>query len=196
MIRKYYHKIITAFLGMVFLISLQLNAQKDTLKEKSYYQTFNLSYIVGGQIYNDNFLYNQGYSCKTSFGKKINSDISIGLGTGCMLLTNEGFIPVYIDILGRKKNKDNAPFIKFQGGYSFGWNNSSSSNQHYKINGGLFINAGLGRMIKANEKFSFLFYWSYCHQFAEMEYEIFGENSYSEILNYDMLHISIGLLFE
>ena len=154
-----------------------LNAQKDASKEK-FYQSLNLSYIVGGQVYNDN------------------SDISIGLGTGYLSLSNENFLNHFVEIIGKKKKKNNTPFVNFQGGYSIGWLNSTNSSQYYKINGGIFINAGLGRMIKINEKYILLFHWSYCHQFAKMEYEIFGGNDYSEILNYDMLQISIGVLFD
>lgn len=172
-----------------------LNAQKDASKEK-FYQSLNLSYIVGGQVYNDNFLYNPGYSLKFSYGKKVNSDISIGLGTGYLSLSNENFLNHFVEIIGKKKKKNNTPFVNFQGGYSIGWLNSTNSSQYYKINGGIFINAGLGRMIKINEKYILLFHWSYCHQFAKMEYEIFGGNDYSEILNYDMLQISIGVLFD
>ena len=152
MISSYYKYIIsTILISLIILTPRSLNAQNDNVKKHPNYQSLNLSYIIGGQVYNDNFLYNPGYSIKASFGKEINSDIAAGVGVGYMPLTKETFLPLYIEILGRKKKKDNTPFISFQGGYSIGWRSSTSSNHQYDLDGGLFINAGLGRRIKVNE---------------------------------------------
>jgi hypothetical protein len=180
---------------IIVYASFTFAQERQTLKELPLYQSINIAYVVGGQVYNDNFLYNPGYCISYSIGKKIHDDISVGAGLGYMPLTNERFIPLYIEILGNKKKKSNAPFIKFQGGYSVAWYTGRSETSIYELNGGLYFNAGLGRKIKINEKYTLLFQWSYCHQFAEMGYEIYGGQEYEEMLNYDMLQLSVGLIF-
>ena len=169
---------------------------QDSLPVKSNdtYQRLDLSYILGMQVYNDNFLYNPGLSVQITHGIKVSKDVGIGLGTGYMKLTKERFIPIYLEAFGQKKNKHNAPFVKFQAGYSIGWNSSTNSNSNYEMKGGVYFNAGIGRKIEINNNYALLFSGSYCHQFAKMEYEIFESRTYTEPLNYDMLWISVGLL--
>lgn len=183
---------------VVFLGSscFQLTGQEKTFtNEPSVYQTLNASYIIGAQLYNDNFLYNPGLSLQMSFGRSVNDDIGIGLGSGYMQMKNERFIPVFLEIMGKKKQKANTPFIRFQGGYSIGWSEATTSMVNYDMKGGFYINAGVGRNIRIYDKYSILFQWSFCHQFAQMQYQIFGDRTYSETLNYDMVQVSVGLLF-
>jgi hypothetical protein len=182
----------------IFLASscLQVIGQeKKFTNEPSVYKSFNASYIIGAQLYNDNFLYNPGLSLQMAFGRNVNKDIGIGLGTGYMKMKNERFIPVYLEIMGKKKQKPNTPFIRFQGGYSIGWSEATNSMVNYDMKGGFYINAGVGRNIRIFDKYSILFLWSFCHQFAQMQYQIFGDRTYSETLNYDMVQVSVGLLF-
>jgi len=189
--------IVTFFL-LIFSLCAHANDKDNPLKYlKSYsnYQSVNASYVFGGQFYNDNFLYNPGYSVRFSSGKKIHNDVSLGLGSGLMVLTNENFIPLYIEIIGNKKSKDNTPFICFQGGYSIGWNSNTKANENYDFKGGAFINSGIGRKIKINDAYALLFHWSYCHQFAKIDYSVFGGQSISETVNYDMIKLSLGILF-
>ena len=180
---------------ILLICSVQLWANNEQPKLlKGTYQRIDASYVFGAQLYNDNFLYNPGYSFQLTHGFKVHDDVNLGLGTGYLSLENERFIPFHFEVLGYKKKKKNAPFVKFQLGYSIGWNQATTSMDGYKMRGGVYFNAGLGRRIELNDKFSVLFHWSYVHQSASMEYEVFGGYEYEEELNYDMILLSVGIL--
>ncbi len=185
------------FLVPVFLIVFTNTAhakktKKDTLQS---YQTINASYAFGGQIYNDNFIYNPGASFQASFGFKISKDLQVGIGTGYMSFEDENFIPIYFEVLGyKKKKKRNSPYIRMQMGYSLGWNDSFPSDINYEYNGGAFIDVGIGQKIPFNKKYAVLFQCSYRHQFASMEYDTYGTESYTQNLNYDMIVFTLGFM--
>ncbi len=185
------------FFGVVLLLftvgSVNAQEEKKGWKDIPTYQTINASYIYGIQIYNDNVLYNPGYSLQFSIGKSIHKDVSVGLGSGYFALKDEHFVPIFMEVIGNKKKKENTPFIRIQAGYSIAWNGASSNNEYYDLSGGLYFNAGMGRKIKINDSYALMLHWSLCHQFADMEYSAFGKK-YSDTLNYDMIQISVGLL--
>lgn len=181
----------------VSLFSTKVSAQEKGVFENNIiavYQQLNAGYIIGAQVYNDNFIYNPGFQFKTSYGVFINKNVAIGLGTGLKLHENESFIPVFTEIIGYKKNKSNTPLIQMQLGYSIGWDNTPSNIEGYEYTGGLFIDVGMGRKIKLNNNYSLLFQWSYQHQFAKMEYDIFKTSNYSQVINYDMIVITLGVI--
>lgn len=189
------NKYLTIWIFVLF-IDFPLKAQQDFDSiRSSVYSSINLNYILGAQLYNDNFLYNPGYSVDFTVGKNLENDLGIGLGFGFTDLKDKLFIPLYLEVLGKKKNKSNTPIIKFQGGYSLGWDQNTSNMVNYDLKGGFYFNAGIGREIEVQGKYSILFLFSFCHQFAKLEYQVFGEKEYSETLNYDMLKMSIGILF-
>lgn len=179
----------------MLILSANTFAQIETNGPKrEYYQSFDGAYIIGAQVFNDNFIYNPGYSFTLSYGTFANKNLGVGLGIGYKSFETESFVPIYGEILGYKKNKSNAPFIKMQLGYSHGWHTNQSNLEGYDFKGGLFISAGMGRKIEINDKLSVMLHWSYQHQFAKMEYNIFNSTGYTETLNYDMIVISLGLL--
>lgn len=182
-------------LQCLLLLTGNLVAQVDKNKKKLIdYQSIDASYIVGAQVFNDNFIYNPGYSFTGSYGVFINKNLAIGLGSGYKAFENETFLPVYGEILGYKKNKKNIPFVKMQIGYAHAWSKNQAELTGYTFKGGLFISAGMGRKIAINDKLSVMLHWSYQHQFAKMQYTIFNSTSHTEILNYDMIVISLGLI--
>jgi hypothetical protein len=150
--------------------------------------------VFGGQVYNNNLVYNPGFSMQTAYGLMVNESVGIGFGAGYYVLQQEHFLPVFIEAMGYKKNKKNTPVIKMQIGYSIGWYSGSVNMKGYNFNGGVFIDAGIGRKIQLNERLSLFFQCSYRHQFAKMEYEVYGTEQYTEVLNYDMVVISLGLI--
>ena len=160
------------------------------------YQRIDISYCFGGQVYNDNFIYNPGISFQYVYGFMQNKYVGIGIGYGFQTFKNERFTPLYLEAIGYKKKNTNTSFIKMQIGYSIGWYEGNVNLIGYKYSGGFFIDTGVGRKISLNNGFSLFFHWSYRHQFAKIEYEVFGTQQYSEILNYDMLVISLSLLKE
>ncbi len=171
------------------------HAEKNNKDSLQCYQTLNASYAFGGQIYNDNFIYNPGASFQASFGFKTGKDLLLGVGTGYMFFEDEHFIPIYFEAIGfKKKKKRNSPYIRMQIGYSLGWNDSFPSDINYEYNGGAFIDVGIGRTIPINKKYAVLFQCSYRHQFASMEYDTYSTDSYSQNLNYDMVVFSLGFM--
>jgi len=187
---------------MISLFSNGAFAQVETEKSKTSlkkYHKLNTSYIVGGQLYNDNFLYNPGYGFSISNGVLINKNVSLGLGLGGQFFEDEKFLPIYLDLTAykkSKKNKKHSSFINTQLGYSIAWNTALSSMETYDFDGGVFINAGVGRKTKINKELSLMFQASYRHQFAELSYKVSGVKDYSETLNYDMLVLTVGLILE
>ena len=174
---------------------LQIKAQ-DTLKQVSrlIYQRIDASYVFGGQIYNNNFIYNPGFSFQASYGILLNESVGIGAGVGYYKLQDEHFMPVFVEAVGCRKNKASSPMVKMQLGYSPGWYSGNMQVAGYQFKGGIYIDAGLGRKIPVNKAYSFYFHWSYRHQFARMEYEVFGGQHYTESLNYDMVVITLGII--
>jgi hypothetical protein len=177
--------------GLIF--SNQIFAQSE-LDEFNPYFKVSTAYVIGGQVYNDNFLYNPGYSIQVSHGYNIAKDIQLGVGSGFMDLKNQNFVPVFLEITGDRKKKKNAPIIKFQGGYSFAGSNSTVNLPNYDLDGGIYFNMGLGRRIKIKDSYSLLLEWSYCHQSSKMEYSLFSDNSHSEAMNFDFIMLTVGIL--
>ncbi len=180
---------------LLFSVFIQLDAADfNKLDSLNKYQRIDISYIFGGQVYNNTLNYNPGYSLQLSYGIMMNESVGFGFGIGHITLENERFLPVYLEAIGYKKNKESSPLIKMQVGYSFGWYSGSVIMNDYDFMGGFYFDAGVGRKISINDNYSLFFHWSYRHQFARMEYEVYGSQNYTEALNYDMLVISLGLI--
>lgn len=180
---------------ILFLTINSLQAQsRENENHKKSIQKLNISYVFGGQIYNDNFIYNPGVSMEASYGFKVSKDVSIGLGTGYMGLSDENFIPVFIETIGYHERKGRHRYIKFQGGYSFAWSNESYTRENYDINDGIFFDFGLGREWEINNNLSLTVQTSYRHQFATMKYTMFGNQEFNDVINYDMLVLSVGII--
>lgn len=183
---------------LVILNYSTITAQDETEKEKvrSAYQKLDASYMFGGQVFNDNFIYNPGFQIQATYGMFVNKDVAFGVGAGYKEHEEEYFVPIFIEAIGYKKNRSNTPFVKMQFGYSLAWDESQSKTEGYDYKGGIFIDFGMGRKIKLSNKYSVLFHWSYQHQFARMEYDIFNNDSYTQLLNYDMIVLSFGFIRE
>ncbi len=164
----------------------------DSLKT---YQYVSLSGIFGGQVHNNNFLYNSGFAWQASFGFRVNRSLQIGLGVGQQMLKTERFVPLYFETIGFLRDQVNTPFIRMQAGYSIGWNTGIADVDDYSYRGGIFFDAGLGRRIPAGRGLSLFLGFSYRHQFAMMEYTIYNSRSFRQVLNFDMLIFSLGLQY-
>ena len=193
--RKSAFKIVLAGIITLMLGFIPVSAMGAERSPRNTFQRIDASYIIGGQIYNDNFIYNPGLSLNMTYGIYLTSDVSIGFGAGYQSFENERFIPIYGEILGYKKHKNtSAPFIRMQMGYGIGWSENFPANIHYKYSGGPFIDIGMGRKFKINDRHSLIMQWSYRHQFARLEYETYGAEMYSQNLNYDMIVITIAFM--
>lgn len=155
-----------------------------------------MSYIFGAQLYNDNALYNPGISALFTQSYKLSGNLDLGIGSGYTSLMNERFVPFYVEVFGYRKKRSNSPVIKFQFGYSAAWYGMNDYPSDYELNGGFYFNAGMGRQIRLKNKYSILFHWSFCHQSGKVNYQIFGNQDYSDVVNYDMIQIGIGFIRE
>lgn len=192
----YYKRLlIPLFISILLMPAAMSQDNEDPDTTLDHFIRLDLAYIFGGQIYNDNFLYNPGFNLFGIYGLDINERMSVGLGTGLQQFRNEKFIPVFIDIAGRISKSKNTRIISLQGGYAFAWSESLKNLTDSRLNGGIYIGAGFGRKFYLNETFSIIAGISYRHQFAEIEYEVFNLRNYSERINYDLMVIGIGFLF-
>ncbi|MBN2486939.1 MAG: hypothetical protein JXB34_13265 [Bacteroidales bacterium] len=186
------HSLFTFFLTFTFLYaSSQINAKPDSL---NVYQRLDVSYTFGGQVYNDNFTYNPGIAVFCVTGLMPNDNIGLGFVYGFHSMQNERFIPLGAEVIGYKSGNKGNSFIRMQAGYSIGWYQGETSLVGHNYSGGLFVDAGIGRKIYLADDLSVMFTLSYRHQFAKTEYEIFGKQTFTETLNFDMLVISLSLL--
>lgn len=159
------------------------------------YQRADMSFIFGGQIQNDNFLYNPGFGIQGSYGIMINEALGLGAGTGYQAFRNEKFIPVFIEVIGYKKPGVNASFLKMQAGYSIGWYTGNTNTEGYDYKGGFCFDAGFGRKFPVGRRSSVMFHCSYRHQCARIDFTSPVSHEYGQKLHYDMIVILLGLNF-
>jgi hypothetical protein len=181
------------------LITLFLSAALCTCAcgadgDKVYYAHIDAGYIIGGQVYNDNFLYNPGISILGSFNRSISKRVNLGIGTGALIFEDATFLPVYAEFTGYRSKKKNPEFIVMQLGYSHGWNHSLEEFNNYDFRGGLMVGGGFGMRFEICEAFDLAAFLIYRHQFARVEYEVFDRYRYREELNYDLLTFGVRLI--
>ena len=153
-----------------------------------------LSYMFGGQFYNDHFVYDPGIGVQFTQSFKVSSHFEAGIGTGYISLMNENFIPVYMEAFGYRKDRSSSPVVRFQLGGVVAWLNTAHYPADYSMNGGIFFSAGMGRKIELKRRYSVLFQWSVTHISARINYQVFGNSDYSSLAHYDMLQLSLGLI--
>ncbi len=153
-------------------------------------------FIMGGQVFNDNLIYNPGANFQYSYSLKSGEKAGFGLGAGLLYFDEEAFIPFYFDFIGLFNKNQNTLFLTFQAGYSFGWSARYKNFEDYSFDGGIYFSAGLGRKFKFSERFSPYISLAYKHQFASLTYEANSIDNYYEKLNYDMVVLSIGIMLE
>lgn len=183
---------------ILFLFVLQCTMWNDAWsqagKESPFTSRLNVSYQLGGQFYNDHFIYNPGFSIQYTQSYKLTKSLEAGIGTGYYHLLDESFVPFYLEFLGYKKHRNNSPLIRFQLGGTTAWYRSNNYPSDYSLSGRVFFSAGMGRRIQINERYSALFQWSLCHISAIVGYQIFDDMDYSSLASYDMLQLSFGIM--
>ena len=76
------------FVAVVLFMSVQLLSAADTTEVRNdKFIKFQSGYIVGGQVFNDNFLYNPGFSIQSSYLIKASKRVGYGIG---VILMNIG----------------------------------------------------------------------------------------------------------
>ncbi len=179
--------------SILMLFSFTLTAKEpDSLRT---YKRADLSFIFGGQIHNDNFLYNPGFSFQAVYGIMVNELLGIGAGAGHQVFRNEKFIPLFLEVSGYRKPGKNSSFLKTQAGYSVGWYTGTTGMEGYDYRGGLFFDAGFGRKFPLGRKSDVLFHCSYRHQCARVDYSSPSLQEYDQKLHYDMIVFHLGFNF-
>lgn len=179
---------------MIVLCCVAISNNTLAQNKKDLIQRVNISYVFGAQVYNDNFIYNPGIAVEGALGLRLSDDVSMGFGTGYMGLSNENFIPIFIEAIGYHERKGRHRYMKFQGGYSLAWSNDSHTKEDYDIDNGLFFDLALGRHWSINEKLKLSIQTSYRHQFASLHYTAFGSQEFNDVVNFDMIVMSVGLI--
>ena len=193
MIKK--HQEITRFIAALTLLIVPFITEAKYDKTEGHFTSkFEGGYIVGLQVYNDNFLYTPGYSLHFSHDYRINETVHAGLGAGYVSMDKVDFIPVYGEIVGYGSKKNNAPFINFQLGYAFAQGKETRTSMYYSTKGGTYFNAGFGRKWRLSDGYSLSSRCSYTHQFASLEYKIFGQTQHTQFTDYSSLMFSLGIL--
>jgi len=190
-LRRIIYLILILFTQVAFAFSQE---QAETEKEANLSSRLDVSYMFGGQFYNDHFVYDPGLAVQFTLNYKVSKSFEAGLGSGYISLMNENFIPIYIEAFGYKKNKKTSPVIRFQLGGALAWFNTANYPSDYSMDGGIFFSAGMGREIPLKKRYSILFQWSITHITARVNYQIFGGNDFTSLANYDMLQLSFGVI--
>ena len=120
----------------------------QTKDESPFTSRLNASYQLGGQVYNDHFVYNPGFSTQFTQSYKLTESFEVGIGTGYFHLLDDSFIPYYFEVLGYKKNGRNSPLMRFQVGGTSAWYRSNNYPSDYSTSGRFFFSAGMGRKFK------------------------------------------------
>lgn len=194
--------ILRCFFWLLMLVSfLPASAQDedetDSDKESksvNLHHTFELGYVVGGQISNDNFIYKAGLMGQYTADFQVSTRVFYGAGIGYEKLDQETFIPIFASFKGLLKKKDSSPFLTAQLGYALGLNKNMYSYEGYSYRGGILFSPGFGYKLSVKDKYSVLFSVNYKHQFARIRYKTLDAHTYADNLNFDLLSFRIGIL--
>lgn len=191
-------KVLFIKLGIILMLFVVINPvgaqDKDNVDDKIVFQ-FETGYLFGGQLYNDNFIYNPGFKAGLGTYRKLDGKTMIGINTGIYSFSeNEKFVPIKIEFIGITKKDKSCPYLNFGFGYSFGWDEDLNDLKKYDLKGGFHIGAGLGRKFKF-DKLDMLFGLVYEHQFAKLENELDYNTKYTENLNFDWAAFNLKIIF-
>jgi hypothetical protein len=185
---------VTSFSGICFAQSTE---QSDSVANKSRNVRFSVGggYLLGGQIYNESFSYNPGFSADVSAYYGLNETIFVGGGAGiAALVQKEQFVPLYLSFLGFTRAEKSGTYFLLNAGASVGSGDAYEALERFELNGGPFFKAGIGRRFVINN-FAFLMGVAFQHQWARGTFESAFGSSYSEPFNYDYLAFELRLFY-
>lgn len=170
--------------------------QDGTSKAPEKYLRIEGSYILGGQVINDNLIYNPGGSINASICLRSGNKTGFGIGGGYTLLNDDSFVPLYFEFTGYMNKKKNCMFMVFQAGYAFGMSNRYKNYTEYSFNGGICFGIGTGYRFRINENLDTYLSITYKHHFASVNYRSVSDLEYKQNLNYELLAISFGFMID
>lgn len=163
-------------------------------KSLNLHHAIEAGFALGGQLSNDNFVYETARSFQYTADVQVSTRVYYGLGIGIDKLDTETFVPLFASFKGLLKKKDSTPYLTAQLGYAFASNRNLYNYAGYSYQGGILFSPGLGYKLSVKDKYSVLFSVHYKHQFARLKYETFDRKVYQDHLNFDLLSFRIGLL--
>jgi len=191
--KKKFTYILLPVLLINFCSRLQaVSPEKDPPSD--FHAQFDMAFVLGAQVYNDNFLYNPGLAFLGAYGKQVNKKVFLGLGTGVMALQDVVFVPLFIDFSGTRGGKVASSLVNIQAGYAPGFDRHRPIFTNSHMNGGLYMGAGIGQQFRLGNQFSLALILAYRHQFATIGYQVAEGHHYSEKLHFDMLSLGIRII--
>ena len=176
-----------AFSLLFSIFFLSSNAQKSEL-----IKSLEICGIRGIQISKTFPILKSGFQLNGIVGKKVSPFFEIGLGVGYMQLESESFTPLFMQLKGNKKAKENGFFFSTAIGFSKGVSEDFSANENTEFEGGVYVAPKLGYMYVVNEKLMFYCSSSYTVQKAELHNLHERVVIHTEPLTIDLFSISIG----
>jgi hypothetical protein len=163
-------------------------------KSLNLHHTAEVGFSIGGQLSNDNFVYETGRLFQYTADVQVSARVYYGLGIGVEKFDTETFVPITASFKGLLKKKDSTPYLTAQLGYAFGSNSNVNDYAGYSYQGGLLFSPGFGYKLSVKDKYSILFSVNYKHQFATLKYETFDRQVFRDNLNFDLLSFRVGIL--
>jgi hypothetical protein len=158
------------------------------------HHTAEVGFSLGGQLSNDNFVYETGRLFQYTADVQVSTRVYYGLGIGVEKFDTETFVPLTASFKGLLKKKDSTPYLTAQLGYAFASNSNTNDYAGYSYRGGLLFSPGIGYKLSVKDKYSILFSVNYKHQFAMLKYETFYKQMFRDNLNFDLLSFRVGIL--
>jgi len=169
-------------------------AMPEKASPTDFHTHFDLAFLLGARMHNDNFLYDPGFALLGTYGKQLYQKAFFGLGTGVVVLQDFVFAPVFMDFTGNRGGRTASSLVNLQLGYAPGFDRIPSAFSKCCMGGGIFMGVGIGQQFRLRDELSFALILAYRHQFASIEYQVANEQTYSEKLNYDMLSLGIRII--
>jgi hypothetical protein len=176
---------------------LELSAQDDTAsKGKLDIKTdIQVGMIAGGQILNQEFVYESGVMGQFGVTARLSPAIRLGLGLGLQSLEEETILPFFLDLKAQFKEGENAPFLGLNIGSSTGWSSFYDNLPGYEYEGGFYFSPYYSFQFLVSEEVNVLFSMGYIHQIAEVEYIMEFAEEYEERFSLDFLTLRTGIRF-
>ena len=181
---KHLQLIFFVFFSFFFLY---LNAQS-----KEYIKSVEVSGIRGIQLSKTFPVLKSGFQINAIVGKSMSPFFEIGIGAGYMQLENEYFTPLFIQLKGSKKEKENGVFFSGAIGTSKGVNKDFFEDANTNFTGGIYIAPKLGYQYVINENLMFYCSSNYIVQKAELHNLHNGNIIHTEPLTLDLFSVSVG----
>ena len=183
-------------LSLLLLLSFTSYSQIDSVYKQKLVIKHNLEtgLVIGGQITNDNFIYNSGaivyYTANIPFKEKF----FIGGGFAIESFDKETIIPLFANFKA-SLSKNNRWYIFTDIGGTLVRNKYFASFTKYEYWGGFYYSTGISYQVPVTENISFISNIGLIHQNNWVEYTTIGGSLYKEKVSFNLLNLRVGFKF-